>query len=55
MGDDAGWERWSWKNAGNYGDIYCTTMAGGEGGRSQISYLLESHMTYLAGSHVLRS
>ncbi len=36
-----------------------TTVAGGRGGAMGegrgLSYLLESHMTYLAGSHVLRS
>jgi hypothetical protein len=49
-------ERWSEKNAGNYGDLSCTTVAGGRK-RSQIflQYLLESHMAYLAGSHILRS
>ncbi len=29
-------ERWSQENAGNYGDLSCTTVVGGEGGRSQI-------------------
>jgi hypothetical protein len=46
-------ERWSRENSGNYSELRYTTVAGGEG--RKFSYLLESHMTYLAGSHVLRS
>jgi hypothetical protein len=48
-------ERWSRKNAGSCQGLRSTTVAGGRGGRSWIFYLLESHMTYLAGSRILRS
>jgi hypothetical protein len=45
-------ERWSRENAGSRRDLCCGR---GEGEGHGFSYLLESHMTYLAGSHVLRS
>jgi hypothetical protein len=55
-------ERSSRENTGNYGDLRCTTVIspalqwqGGEGEVRRFSYLLESHMTYLASSHILRS
>jgi hypothetical protein len=48
-------ERWSRENAGNYSDLICTRVVEGRGEGCGFSYLLESHMTYLAGSHVLRS
>jgi hypothetical protein len=37
------------------GDLSCTTVAGGRGEGCGFSYLLKSHLTYLAGSHVVRS
>jgi hypothetical protein len=53
------WERWSRENPGTRRGLHCTTVAGGRGGGGGegrgFSYLLESRMTYLAGSHVLRS
>jgi hypothetical protein len=56
-------ERWSRENPGTRRGLHWTTVAGGEGwgrggggGEGQgFSYLLGSHMTYLAGSHILRS
>jgi hypothetical protein len=60
-GDDAGLGE---VESGKPGDppgsplYYCGRGGGGvgEGGEGQgFSYLLESHMTYLAGSHILRS
>ncbi len=52
-------ERWSRENPGTCRGLHSTTVAGergGGGGEGRgFSYLLESHMTYLAGSHVLRS
>ncbi len=37
-------ERWSRENAGNYGDVRCTTVARGEGGRQRI--FLSPWVTY---------
>jgi hypothetical protein len=52
-------ERWSRENPGTCRGLHWTTVAGGRGGGGGegqgFSYLLESHMTYLAGSHILRS
>jgi hypothetical protein len=49
-------ERWSRENPGTRRGLHCTSAAGGRGGEGHgFSDLLESHMTYLAGSHVLRS
>ncbi len=52
-------ERWSQENPGTHRGLHCTTMEGGRGGGGGegrgFSYLLESHMTFLAGSHILRS
>ncbi len=48
-------ERWSQENMGSRQGLCCITVAGRGGGGCWFSYLLESHMTYLAGSHVLRS
>jgi hypothetical protein len=47
-------EKWSLENAGSCRGLCYTTVAGGGEGRG-FSYLLESHMTYLDDSHVLRS
>jgi hypothetical protein len=51
-------ERWSRENPGSRWGLHCTIVAGGRGGgRGEghgFSYLLELHMTYLAGSHVLK-
>ncbi len=56
-------ERWSRENPGSRRGLHSTTVAGGRGGGRGVggegegckfSYLLESDMTYLAGSHVLR-
>jgi hypothetical protein len=46
-------ERWSQENQGTRRGLRLLQWWGGEG--RGFSYLLESHMTYLAGSHVLRS
>jgi hypothetical protein len=48
-------ERWSRENPGTLWGLCCTRVAGGGGEGCGFSYLLELHMTYLAGSHVLRS
>jgi hypothetical protein len=52
-------ERWSRENPGTRRGLHCTEWqgggVGGEGEGRGFSYLLESHMTYLAGSHVLKS
>jgi hypothetical protein len=44
-------ERWSQENLGTRRGLQCTAVAGGGEGHG-FSYLLESHMTYLAGSMV---
>jgi hypothetical protein len=48
-------ERWSRENPGTRQGLCCITVAGGGGEGRGFSYLLESHMTYLASSHVPRS
>jgi hypothetical protein len=60
IGDDAGpgeVESLKPRNPPGSSLYYCGRGGGGGGGEEgcRFSYLLESHMTYLYGSHVLRS
>jgi hypothetical protein len=54
VGDDAGPGEVDSEKCRSCQGLRCTTVAGGEEGRG-FSYHLESPMTYLAGSHILRS
>jgi hypothetical protein len=56
IGDDAGPGEVELGKPWNLPGLRCTAVAGGGGGEGhRFSYLLGSHMTYLAGSHILRS
>jgi hypothetical protein len=47
-------ERWSRENAVSRRGLAALQWQGGGGEGHGFSYLLESHMAYLAGSHILR-